>query len=243
MSEGMVERGTDAPGRNGRWSPLTPVLVALPVLVLASVGCLVVLQIRADYTGRATFDFMAKNLFLAWLPLCFASLAGVAYATGRRIGYAAIPLLALVWLLFLPNAPYLVTDLIHLRDRGDGLAFFLDGAMLTGFAVTGILLGLVSLRLMHNLVAALTSPGVAWLFAVAALGLSAIGVYLGRFLRWNSWDALLRPESVARDLWRGLRDPFSYGAALEFTLIVAAFLIVSYLVLVAIGQIGRSVAR
>ncbi len=133
--------------------------------------------------------FLAWNLFLAWVPF---GLAGLLAATRHRLlGGLVLGL----WLLFLPNAPYLITDFIHLRPRppvplwADTLLFFL-------FAWTGLMLGLLSLLRVHlylrQFYQARRAHGIIAGFILA----SSFGLYLGRVERWNSWDALLSPLAV-----------------------------------------------
>ena len=133
--------------------------------------------------------FLVWNLFLAWIPMIFA----VGFAVVRRRVWL-IPL-GVGWLAFLPNAPYLVTDLVHLREGYDLWRHILQ----YGFAAwTGIILGVVSLLLVHRRLGREFGPIFGWLAVVCSVGLCAIGVVIGRFQRWNSWDLLTRPGYVVR---------------------------------------------
>ena len=135
-------------------------------------------------------------------------------------------MLLVLWLLFFPNAPYLLTDFIHL---GEGPApLWYDALMLSAFAWTGLLLGFASLYLVQMVIRRAFGERVAWLGVVIALVLASIGVYLGRFIRFNSWDALLHPIRVADVIQEQLSSPAARMA--EALLALTGFLLVGYLV-------------
>lgn len=143
------------------------------------------------------FGFLVWNLFLAWIPY-WASLQ-CAYERangGRRL---AIFVWCAVWLVFLPNAPYIVTDFIHLQFRPP-IPVWYDMVLLFAFACTGLMLGLLSLYEMQRTLLHQFSAGLTRFLIVAAIGLSGFGVWLGRFQRWNSWDLLTNPDGLLRDL-------------------------------------------
>jgi uncharacterized membrane protein len=154
-------------------------------------------------------------------------LALVVYDRVRR-GSSGLALLvpAALWLAFLPNAPYLVTDFVLLREI-DGMPVWFDVALLTTFAWTGLLLGFASVFLVQGAVTRLYGAAAGWLAALGALGLSGLGVYLGRYLRLNSWDLLVQPGSVAGEVLERLSSPQLVG----MSLVMAAFLTVAYAML------------
>jgi uncharacterized membrane protein len=187
---------------------------------------------RVWYTGHLHYLFMLWNLFLAWIPLWFALAAWVAYARHTWLRYPVFVLCAFFWLLFFPNALYVVTDLIHLRPQSY-LPQWYDAIMFAAFAWAGLCLGFVSLYLMQTLVARSAGWAAGWLFALASLGLSGFGVYLGRFLRWNSWDLLTRPSSLLADIWNHVRHPLAHPRTYAVSLLFAAFFVSAYIVLFA----------
>ncbi|MBN1139483.1 MAG: DUF1361 domain-containing protein [Anaerolineae bacterium] len=184
-------------------------LTTLPVLLLAG---------RVVYTRSLTHTYVAWNLCLAWLPLAFAYLA-------LRPGQARLLRLAfgLAWLLFLPNAPYLVTDLIHL-PYGSGIPILYDVVLLFAAALCGLALGLVSLRWVQAAVAAWLGAWPGRLFVLVVVGMAGFGVYLGRYLRWSSWDVLLSPAALARDIWLHLIHPVQHWQAWALALLFAILL-------------------
>lgn len=191
-----------------------------------AVGCLgfvTLLVARIIYTGTPVYAFLLWNLLLALLPLLFAGLAV------RLRSRALIAVFGLLWLLFLPNAPYLMTDLIHLRyGNSDGALALLDAVLLFSGAFCGLALGLQSLRWMQARVARRWGQGVSQGFALAALSLSGLGIYLGRTLRWNSWDLLLQPRAVLLDIASYVINPLSHWRMWSMTLLFAAVLIYVY---------------
>jgi uncharacterized membrane protein len=192
-------------------------------LVAASLLCVATVEIRTHETGDPYFRFLDWNLFLAWVPLLFAL---GAYVRARIRQDATVFLLLVPWLLFFPNAPYLLTDFIHL---GEGPApLWYDALMLSAFAWTGLLVGFASLYLVQMILRRAFGSEVAWFGVLAALALGSIGVYVGRFIHLNSWDTLLHPLQILEILRDQLSDvPVRMAEAL---LALVAFLGVAYLV-------------
>jgi uncharacterized membrane protein len=191
-------------------------------LVAASALCAATVELRTHETGDAFYRGLVWNLMLAWVPLAFAM---AAYARARRRVDLTVAVLLVPWLLFFPNAPYLLTDFIHL---GEGPApLWYDALMLSAFAWTGLLLGFASLYLVQMIVRRTFGAAVGWLGVLVALSLGSIGVYVGRFIRFNSWDALLHPIRVAEVVHEQLSTvPSRTAGAL---LALASFLLVGYL--------------
>lgn len=210
-------------------------LAALLGLVVCSTGAVALVVVRVERTGSLHLAFLPWNLALAWLPLWFA--AGLYGASRIRAPAAVLCPLALLWLLFLPNAPYIMTDFMHL-GREAGVPFWFDAALIGSFAGTGLLLGYASLYLVQVVVAERLGTRLAWLLSLGALGLSSVGIYLGRFLRLNSWDAISQPR-VLLDIARvRLADPLANPRLFEVTAFFTVFLVLGYLCLYAAAQVG-----
>ena len=195
------------------------IYAALALLSLFSVALVVT---RAAYSGEPLYGWLIWNLFLAWIPFVLA----IALYDRHRAGARAVSLLPLgaLWLLFLPNAPYILTDFKHLA-QSPVVPLWVDVVVLAAPAWTGMLLGFLSLYLVQSVVRQLTGPRVAWAAAVAALGLASFGIYLGRVLRWNSWDVLANP-SILSELDSIVAEP----RAIAMTILLSGFLTLSYLV-------------
>ena len=197
--------------------------LAAAALLAASALCVALLEIRVRETGSSYYRFLAWNLILAWVPLVIAV---VAYARARRGVGPVVWVLLVPWLLFFPNAPYLLTDFIHL-DEGPAPLWY-DALMLSAFAWTGLMLGFGSLYLVQLILRRAFGAGAAWFAVLAALALASVGVYIGRFIRFNSWDALLHPVRVAEVVREQLGSvPLRTAEAL---VALTTFLAVGYLV-------------
>jgi uncharacterized membrane protein len=131
------------------------------------------------------------------------------------------------WLLFLPNAPYILTDLLHLTAKSPAPPWY-DLALLLSCAGTGLLLGYLSLLDVHGIIARRFNPAIGWAAAVSSLVLSGFAIYLGRFLRWNSWDVMTRP-AIVFDIVDGLLHPGSHIRPLAVTLIFGIILAFGYI--------------
>ncbi len=182
--------------------------------------------VRIRLSGGTTFAFLIWNLFLAWMPYWFALGANFLFNRPRRRWMLILPLSAL-WLLFLPNAPYIVTDLIHLDERV-GVPLWYDAGFIMTVAINGMCLGFASLRAMQGIIQQLAGRVVGWLFAMAAILLSGLGIYLGRFVRWNSWDILQNPLEIILDTIRIFRHPLGYADKLGFIFMFTALTFIGY---------------
>jgi uncharacterized membrane protein len=201
-------------------------------LAAASILCGGMAIARALYSGGGAYVFLGWNLILAWVPLGL-SLALTRGRAGARVARWA---LAGVWLLFFPNAPYIVTDLMHLRSRAPVPLWF-DAVMVFTFALTGVCLAFVSLFLVHRVVERRRGSVVGWLFVAAVSGLTGLGVYLGRFERWNSWDLVTRPGDLLAAVVGHLLDPFAHARTFGLSAMMAAVFGVSYVVLFALSAL------
>ncbi|HEY1318545.1 MAG TPA: DUF1361 domain-containing protein [Gaiella sp.] len=190
-------------------------LLLLKGLLAASVVVTLGVSARVVSTHSLETTNLVWNLFLAWIPLV---LALIVYDGARR-GSPAPPLLAvgLLWLLFLPNAPYIVTDLKWLGHYESGTHWF-DPVLVGGAAAIGLVLGFLSLYLVQTVVARRLGRLAGWALAFGALAASGVGVYLGRFERWNSWDVFTAPTSVVGQLASAALDPLAHARPVALSL-------------------------
>jgi len=209
----------------------------LGVVALASGFCGALALTRARLTGRAALLFLGWNLILAWVPLLVSLLIVRRHRPGAGASRAGSLALGAVWLAFFPNAPYLVTDLVHLRAHGFVLLLY-DAMMVFAFALTGVFIAFLSLWLMHRLVERRAGKRAGWLFVGAVAGLSGFGVFLGRVPRWNSWDLVTRPGELFVTLAVRAQDPFAHPRAIGLTLTMAALFAIAYLMLYALTSLG-----
>jgi len=175
--------------------------------------------------GRASAGFLIWNLFLAWVSLPVAFLALLAHRRGAGLP-VLLPVLA-GWLLFFPNTVYIVTDLVHL-GRLPAVSAPLELAVLLAAALAGLITGFTSLAAVQRIVLERAGSVLARVFPVFVLVLSSFGVYLGRTLRWNSWDLLANPEPLLSDVLERLAHPLSHPFAWSATIAFSLFLLAGY---------------
>ncbi len=222
-----------------RWSAVLrqPRLLLLLLFVAASGAGVVLLGLRCVLGHQLAHLYLVWNLFLAWVPLGFALLA-------RRFQRAPALLLScsLGWLLFFPNAPYLITDLVHLHARPP-VPLWADILLLQLFIWLALLLGFASLFEMQALVKNFLGWRASWGFALTALALAGFGVYLGRFARWNSWDVVISPLGVWADIWVRVTNPTAHPRTFGFSLLCFVVLLIAYLILYALTAVRSELLR
>lgn len=206
-------------------------------LALLSAFVVAGVVVRWRYTGSHEAANLPWNLFLAWIPLGLALAVHDAHRGGARLAW----LLAGggLWLLFFPNAPYLVTDLKHL-GAWSGAPEWFDVVLVSAAAWTGLLLGFASLYLVQAVVRELRGAAAAWAVVVGSIALGSFGIYLGRFERWNSWDALTSPRPILADLWAGAMNPVAHPRVLAVTVLFTGFLTLAYLTFYGLVALGRN---
>jgi uncharacterized membrane protein len=188
------------------------------------------LAVRMVHTGRNTFLFLVWNLFLAYLPYVISGYLTRRLAAGeaRRLsaadarnpagsgslrpwfsGRLYFAALCLAWLLCIPNSFYLITDLFHLGDTYNDRMIppWYDLVMILSFVWNGLLLGVLSVRQMERLLRPHLPAHNELLFLYPLFWLNALGVYIGRYLRFNSWDLITDPFFLLRDIGRILLHP------------------------------------
>ena len=183
------------------------------------------IAVRIDRTGSGYYRFLLTNLFLACVPLFLSTTLRI--ANHWRLPSVLRFALFSLWLLFLPNAPYILTDILHLTRASQAPAWY-DLALLLSCAGTGLLVGYLSLIDVQGIVARRFGPAWSWMFALVSLVLSGFAIYLGRFLRWNSWDVLIAPTRVF-EITAGLAHPWAHAKPLAVTLIFGVILTLGYI--------------
>ncbi|HEX9161599.1 MAG TPA: DUF1361 domain-containing protein [Thermoanaerobaculia bacterium] len=184
--------------------------------------CGALLALRVHRTHTYEYAFLVWNLFLATTP----AIAAVLFVVSRSVISRVIWFI--LWLLFLPNAPYIVTDFVHLGPHPNVPLWF-DIAMFLSFAGTGLLLGYSSLADVQGVVSQRYGAIASWFFAAAVLLLSGFGIYLGRSLRWNSWDVVEDPIDISWYIAGGAVHPLEHRRTIAVTLIYGIGLILGYL--------------
>lgn len=186
---------------------------------------LLLLSLRVITTGRLSYCFLAWNLFLAFIPFLISNwLSKNLNAVQNR---TRLLLLVFIWLLFMPNCFYILTDLFHLENLGDGHPWF-DLTLILTFAWSGILFGILSIRKMERLLRKAKGKFISNLVICMVMCLNAFGVYLGRFLRFNSWDVLVNPFALFSGIAELILNPFDYRHVWATSFCFALFMIILY---------------
>jgi uncharacterized membrane protein len=198
------------------------VLLPLGALVAASCWCVVLIAVRKVEYGSAGYLGLVLNLVLAWIPLGLAVLLLAAYA--RRRSRFELVAIGVAWLLFLPNAPYVLTDFVHLGPEHR----VFDSLAIASFAFTSLALGFASLLLVQLVVTRAAGALFGWLTAIVSLWAASLGIYLGRVQRFSSWDVIGRPGRIVDLFARGFDDPLATRNVVGYVLILGVFLTLAY---------------
>ncbi len=195
----------------------------LSMLVVSMTLSMVLLMVRMKLNQSFFFLFLVWNLFLAIIPFAITT-----YLKSKEHHHKWVLLLWFgVWLLFLPNAPYIVTDLLHLRGS-ELYLMWLDVLVVISFAFNGLLLFFFSLMDMEAILKPLMTDKKRSVLITLVLFLTGFGMYLGRFLRYNSWEIIQNPFQLLDDILDIAIHPTSHMQAWVFTITFGAFLSVGF---------------
>ncbi len=170
----------------------------IQALVIANSISLLLFVLRVLDSEGLRYWFLVWNLILAWLPLLFAVLLAKKLKTERWLSLVPVAL-TVVWLGFLPNSFYLVSDLIHLQTTAE-VSVLYDAVLFTSFIFNGYLSGFISLYIVHLELLKRFSRQTAHMLVALVLFLCSFAIYIGRVLRWNTWDMFLHPNSLIFDV-------------------------------------------
>lgn len=209
---------------------------AVPMLALsfASVVSVVLVFARMAWMRDSHYAFLIWNLFLAWMPMIFALLAREHQNDHTNPGWRFLAF-GVAWLLFFPNAPYIFTDIVHLKLYYS--QFWTDLMLILINALTGLIVGFVSLYLMQTAVRRIAGELASWLFIAAVAVLSGFGIFIGRFLRLNSWD-VVAPGKMFHLIGSSANMFSAFPGSIAFSLLFAAFVFVAYLMLYALTHLS-----
>lgn len=176
-------------------------------LGIVSILCFCFSIFRFLYTKEGLLLFLNWNLFLAFIPWALSTLA-IIKPKLQTSKYSILILLS-IWLLFFPNAPYILTDLFHLHNR-PSIPMWFDLILILFFAWTGLLFGFMSLWDIERVLNKSISQFWISLLSTVLLFIGSFGIYLGRYLRWNSWDIIRDPFGLLQSIGARFINPFDY---------------------------------
>lgn len=188
-------------------------------LAVASLACFGMSTYRIMVSHSWFFTFLNWNLFLAAIPYIVSRFA-LHQSTSKKTLFCIL----FVWLLFFPNAPYILTDLFHLRNS-TSMPLWYDLIMILSFAWTGLLFGFLSLWDIEKLLSLHLRKSMVRIISISMLFLSSFGIYLGRYLRWNSWDIVSRPLHLLSDIQDRFLSPLDHPRTWGVTIFMGLFLV------------------
>jgi uncharacterized membrane protein len=194
-------------------------------LMISCEFSMVLLFIRILGTGYLSYGFLAWNLFLGYVPYFISGWL----TQHKEVFQSRIKLLGvlLCWLLFIPNSFYILTDLFHLYKMGNGHSWF-DLTLIMSFAWNGILLGVLSMQQMEKLLKSTKGRYVSGIVIAAVMWLNAVGVYIGRYMRYNSWDVITNPFALCSEVFEMMINPYDYRYVWAMTVCFGAFMVIIY---------------
>lgn len=194
-------------------------------LLISSAFSMLLLLARVFTSGRFSYAFLAWNLFLAYIPFLISNwLSRHTEVLKSRI---KLILLIFTWLLFMPNSFYILTDLFHLENMGNGHPWF-DLTLILSFAWNGILFGILSIRKMEMLLKKTKGKFISAFVICTVMWLNAFGIYIGRFLRFNSWDIIVNPFSLLAEISDIVFNPYDYRYVWAMSFCFAFFMVIIY---------------
>lgn len=191
-----------------KWSSFHQLLTALLVFIL------LLIIFRIYYSGTLRYLTMAWNIFLAWLPYVLSCY----FPEYRRKERWKQIFLFSSWLLFFPNALYIVTDLVHLQDDTN-MPWWYDSMLVFCSSFLGIVLAFISLNKAEFYLGTIFRKRFVTILTAGILFIASFGVYLGRFHRWNSWDVINNPVALGLDIFYKIVNPLDNYKAWAITVL------------------------
>jgi uncharacterized membrane protein len=204
------------------------------LLILMTLFCFSLSLFRYYISETKVFLFLNWNLFLAWIPFFISSFLVIFKIRSKLSLVVAIT----VWILFFPNSPYILTDLFHLRNR-NSIPIWYDLVVILSYAWTGLFCGFVSLLDIEKLLSDYCRRSVINIMTISFLFITSFGVYLGRFLRWNSWDILSNPFGLFNDILLRIVFPTNHIQTWGVTVFMGVMLNFMYFMMKSVRNLNR----
>ncbi|AZA59504.1 DUF1361 domain-containing protein [Chryseobacterium shandongense] len=204
------------------------------LLIVMTLFCFSLSLFRYYISETKVFLFLNWNLFLAWIPFFISSFLVIFKIRSKLSLVVAIT----VWILFFPNSPYILTDLFHLRNR-NSIPIWYDLVVILSYAWTGLFCGFVSLLDIEKLLSDYCRRSVINIMTISFLFITSFGVYLGRFLRWNSWDILSNPFGLFNDILLRIVYPTNHIQTWGVTVFMGVMLNFMYFMMKSVRNLNR----
>lgn len=204
------------------------------VLILMTLFCFSLSLFRYYITETKVFLFLNWNLFLAWIPFFISSCLIIFKIRSKWSLMMAIA----VWIVFFPNSPYILTDLFHLKSR-NSIPIWYDLVVILSYAWTGLFCGFVSLLDIEKLLSDYYKKSAINIITISFLFITSFGVYLGRFLRWNSWDVLSNPFGLFNDILVRIVYPMNHSQTWGVTVFMGVMLNFMYFMMKSVRNLNR----
>ncbi|BEV05792.1 DUF1361 domain-containing protein [Chryseobacterium gambrini] len=204
------------------------------LLILMTLFCFSLSLFRYYISETKVFLFLNWNLFLAWIPFFISSFLLIFKIRSKLSLIVAIA----VWIIFFPNSPYILTDLFHLRSR-NAIPIWYDLVVILSYAWTGLFCGFVSLLDIEKLLSDYFKPRIINILTFSFLLIASFGVYLGRFLRWNSWDVLSNPFGLFNDIAMRIIYPMDYTKTWCVTVLMGIMLNFMYFMMKSVKNLDQ----
>lgn len=194
-------------------------------LVYLITACIMMTILRWRFTESIYYLFLIWNLVLAIIPY----LITIVILRSKVIKNNAILLFVAVtlWLITFPNAPYIITDLLHIKGKSSMPGWF-DLVLVLSYAWTALLLGIISLKNIEIILQTRFTNFVVSIMVFIFLALTSFGVYIGRYLRWNSWDIIRYPNQLIDDVLIRIMNPMEHLHTWFLTFVFGVFLNMVY---------------
>ncbi len=219
--------------RTNRWFE-TEVEYWLAISVVFSIGLAVTGSV---FSGRLILGFLVWNLFLGFVPYAISRWMkrNIQWNTNRFV----FSICLVVWLLFIPNSFYIVTDLFHLGSFTT-IPLWFELTVILSFAWNGLLLGVLSVHQVEKLIAGFLPGGARVIFIYPVMFLKALGVYIGRYMRFNSWDVITNPFTLVKDIAELALHPIEYKYAWGMVFCFSVFMTLLFFTLISAKKEGAN---
>jgi uncharacterized membrane protein len=198
-------------------------------LIISNLTSVLLLMIRIEQSHSLRYWFLLWNLVLAWVPLGMVLILRERLKISRWLTWQNI-LLVVLWLGFLPNSFYLVSDLIHLRVTGE-VSILFDAVMFMSFIFNGFVAGFASVYIMHQMMLKKIDKIQTHCFIGLVFLACSFAIYLGRDLRWNTWDILVNPAGILFDVSERVINPLTHSEVFSVTALLFMLLGSMYVVI------------